>query len=50
VLFGVLAYEFGRAVVDAIARYGALAIAALIVLAVLAFFGVRRWQKRLEHG
>jgi membrane protein DedA with SNARE-associated domain len=50
VLFGVMAYEFGRAAVEAVARYGAYAIAALIVAALLVFLGVRVWQKRLEHG
>jgi membrane protein DedA with SNARE-associated domain len=43
-----LAYYFGKAAADAVQTYGVYALVALLVLAVLAFFGVRLLKKRVE--
>jgi membrane protein DedA with SNARE-associated domain len=45
---GLVAYYFGKAAADAIGRYGFYAAIVLIVLAVLAFVGMRIWKKRME--
>lgn len=42
-----LAYEFGKAAADAFSRYGLYAVAAIVVLAVVGFFGLRFWKKRM---
>jgi membrane protein DedA with SNARE-associated domain len=43
-----LAYYFGKAAADAVQTYGVYALVALLVLAVLAFFGMRLLKKRVE--
>lgn len=42
-----LAYEAGRAVADAVERYGLYAVVVLLVVAVVAFFVMRRFRARL---
>ena len=42
-----LAYWAGKAVADAISRYGLYAVIALIVIAVLGFVGLKLFQKRM---
>jgi membrane protein DedA with SNARE-associated domain len=49
-LVAVVSYEFGRAAADAISKYGLYAVAVVIVLGLAAFFGLRFWRRRLEHG
>jgi membrane-associated protein len=50
--FGVslLAYYFGKAAADALARYGFGGAAVLIVVVGLVFFGMRRWNRRVEQA
>jgi membrane protein DedA with SNARE-associated domain len=43
-----LAYYFGKAAADAVQTYGVYALLAIVVLAVLAFIGVRVLKKRVE--
>jgi membrane protein DedA with SNARE-associated domain len=43
---GLLAYYAGKAVAEAIGRYGLYAVGGLIVLAAIAFFAHRRWRHR----
>jgi len=45
---GLLAYFAGKAAADAVQRYGLYAVAALVVLGVGAFVGLRFWRKRME--
>jgi membrane protein DedA with SNARE-associated domain len=45
---GLLSYYAGRAVADAVARYGAYGGVAIAVLVVLAFVGVHFWRRRAE--
>ncbi len=45
-----LAYEFGKAAADAVSRYGLYAVGAIIVLALLAFLGMRFWKKRMVEN
>lgn len=47
VAVGVVAYYFGRAAADAIARYGALGAAAIAVLVVLGLLGAHLWRRRM---
>lgn len=49
---GLLAYYTGHAAADAIDRYGYVAAGVIVALAVVGFFGVRYWRKRmgLEGG
>jgi membrane protein DedA with SNARE-associated domain len=42
---GLVAYYFGNAVIDAIEKYGLIAVGVIAVLAVLGFFG-HRWFRR----
>ncbi len=44
--YGLLAYYFGKALVDAITTYGLYAAIVLAVVAVAAFFGYRYWKRR----
>jgi len=48
--YGLLAYFFGKALVDAIATYGLYAAIALAVVAVAAFAGFRYWKRRRARG
>ena len=45
---GLLAYYFGKAAADAVQTYGLYALAAIVVVAVLAFVGLRVVKKRFE--
>jgi membrane protein DedA with SNARE-associated domain len=45
-LFGLLAYEFGKAAADAVGRYGLYAAVVLVMLTVLALVGARIWHRR----
>jgi undecaprenyl-diphosphatase len=45
---GLLSYYAGRAVADAVARYGAYGGAGIAVVVVLAFVGIHLWRRRLE--
>jgi membrane protein DedA with SNARE-associated domain len=47
-LVGLLAYYFGKAAADAVATYGLYALLAIVVLAVVAFVGVRLVKRRVE--
>jgi membrane protein DedA with SNARE-associated domain len=46
---GFVAYEFGRAAVNAVSHYGLYAVIVLVVLGVLAFLGHRFWHARGER-
>lgn len=43
-----LAYWAGKAVADAVGRYGLYAVAGLVILGALAYGGLRVWRKRIE--
>jgi membrane protein DedA with SNARE-associated domain len=45
---GLLAYYFGKAAADAVAKYGIYAFVAIAVIAVVGFFGLRLVRKRFE--
>jgi membrane-associated protein len=46
---GLVAYYFGNAAIDAVEKYGLVAVGVIVVLLVLAFFG-RRWLRgRMER-
>jgi membrane protein DedA with SNARE-associated domain len=45
-----LAYYFGKAAADAVARYGIYALIAIVVVAAIAFVAIRIAKKRLEPG
>lgn len=45
---GLLAYYFGKAAADAVATYGLYALLAIVVVAMIAFLGVRLVRKRVE--
>jgi membrane protein DedA with SNARE-associated domain len=47
-LVGLLAYYFGKAAADAFQTYGLYALLAIVVVAVVGFFGVRIAKKRFE--
>jgi membrane protein DedA with SNARE-associated domain len=47
ILVGVVAYELGRAVADAIGRYGLYAGIGIAVVVVLAFAGFTLWRRRI---
>lgn len=49
-LVGVVAYMFGRTAADAIARYGLLGAAVVVVLGVLVFLALRIWRNRAFEG
>ena len=44
--YGLLAYFFGKALVDAITTYGLYAAIVLAVVAVAGFVGFRYWKRR----
>ncbi len=44
--YGLLAYYFGKALVDAISTYGLYAAVVIAVVAVAAFVGYRYWKRR----
>ncbi len=46
-LVGLIAYQFGRAVAEAINHYGLIGGIAVLVLLVVLFFAYRAWKKRL---
>ena len=50
VLVGLLSYVFGQAVAEAVARYGAIAGAVLVVLAIGGAVAVHRWRRRLVEA
>jgi membrane protein DedA with SNARE-associated domain len=45
-----LAYEFGKAAADAVSRYGLYAVAAIVVVGVAGFIGLRFWKKRMVEN
>jgi membrane protein DedA with SNARE-associated domain len=45
---GLLAYWAGKAVADAVQKYGLYAVVVLVVLGVIALVGLRFWRKRME--
>ena len=45
---GLVAYYFGNAAIDAVEKYGLIAVGVIVVLAVLAFFGHRWFRRRME--
>ena len=45
---GLLAYYFGNAVLDAVEKYGLIAVGVIVLLAVLGFFGHRWFRARME--
>jgi membrane protein DedA with SNARE-associated domain len=45
---GLIAYYFGNAVIDAVEKYGLIAVGVIAVLAVLGFFGQRWFRARME--
>jgi membrane protein DedA with SNARE-associated domain len=45
-----LAYQFGKSAADAVSRYGLYAVAALVVLAILGYLGLRFWRKRMVEN
>jgi len=46
---GLVAYYFGNAVIDAVEKYGLIAVGVIVVLAILGFFGHRLFRARLER-
>ena len=46
---GLVAYYFGNAAIDAVEKYGLIAVGVIAVLAVLAFFGHRWFKRRMER-
>jgi len=46
--FGLVAYYFGNAAIDAVEKYGLIAVGVIAVLAVLGFFGHRWFRRRME--
>ncbi|MDP9283924.1 MAG: DedA family protein [Actinomycetota bacterium] len=42
-----LAYQFGKAAADAVGRYGLYGVAAIVVVGLVVFFGLRAWKKRM---
>ena len=45
---GLVAYYFGNAAIDAVEKYGLIAVGVIIVLAILGFFGHRWFRARME--
>src|SRR5262245_14898056 len=45
---GLVAYYFGNAAIDAVEKYGLIAVGVIIVLAILGFFGHRWFRGRME--
>ncbi len=48
--YGLLAYYFGKALVDAISTYGLYAGIVIGVVAVAVFFGFKYWKRRRKRG
>jgi membrane protein DedA with SNARE-associated domain len=48
VSIGLVAYYFGNAAIDAVEKYGLIAVGVIAVLGVLGFFGHRWFRKRME--
>ena len=46
---GLVAYYFGNAVINAVEKYGLIAVGVIVVLAILAFFGHRWFRRRMER-
>ena len=46
---GLVAYYFGNAVINAVEKYGLIAVGVIVVLAILAFFGHRWFRARMER-
>jgi len=46
---GLVAYYFGNAVIDAVEKYGLIAVGVIVVLAILGFFGHRWFRARMER-
>ena len=46
---GLVAYYFGNAVINAVEKYGLIAVGVIVVLAILAFFGHRWFRTRMER-
>ena len=46
---GLVAYYFGNAAIDAVEKYGLIAVGVIAVLAVLGFFGHRWFRRRMER-
>ena len=44
---GLVAYYFGNAVINAVEKYGLIAVGVIVVLAILAFFGHRWFRSRM---
>lgn len=49
-IVAVVSYEFGQAAGDAISKYGLYGVVVVVVLGLAAFFALRFWRRRLEHG
>jgi membrane protein DedA with SNARE-associated domain len=47
IVISLLAYQFGKAAADAVSRYGLVAVAAIVVLVLVGFFGMHFWKKRM---
>jgi membrane protein DedA with SNARE-associated domain len=45
---GLVAYYFGNAVIDAVEKYGLIAVGVIVVLAIVGFFGHRWFRRRME--
>lgn len=50
IVYGLLAYYLGHAVVDAVSRYSAYGAAVIVVVAIVAFFVMRFVRKRIENA
>lgn len=50
IVYGLLAYYLGHAVVDAVSRYSAYGAAVIVVVAIVAFFVMRFVHKRIENA
>jgi len=46
---GLVSYYFGNAVIDAVEKYGLIAVGVIVVLAVLGFFGHRWFRARMDR-
>jgi len=46
---GLVAYYFGNAAIDAVEKYGLIAVGVIATLAVLGFFGHRWFRRRMER-
>jgi membrane protein DedA with SNARE-associated domain len=46
--FGLVAYYFGSAVLNAIEKYGLIAVGVIIALGIIGFFGLRRFRRRMD--